>query len=160
MTVTNAGLGMAFRLYNASTGGSALWTETYAGVAVNNGLFHVLLGSTNPIPASLSSNNTLYLGITIGGDSEMTPREQLASAPYAMQASQALTVSDASITTAKIVDGAVTRSKLSADIYTPLIQSGSVGADINTGGFTLGSGTGVRTFSTHIIWIQFRDHNS
>ncbi len=116
--VTNAGLGMKFRLYNAATGGSALWTETYSGVPVNGGLFHVLLGSVTPIPASLfSSNSTLYLGITVGADTEMTPREQLASAPYAMQASQALTVPDGSITTAKIADGAVTLSKLGEQPY-------------------------------------------
>lgn len=111
--ITNAGLGMSFRIYNTTTGGSALWTETYSGVPVNNGLFHVLLGSTNPLPASLfTSNDTLYLGITVGADSEMTPREQLASAPYAMQANSALTVPDGSIATAKIANGAITSSKI------------------------------------------------
>ena len=67
--VSSAGLGMTFKLYNAASGGSALWTETYAGVPVNNGLFHVLLGSITPIPASLfSSNDTLFLGIKVGAD--------------------------------------------------------------------------------------------
>jgi hypothetical protein len=106
--VTSAGLGMTFRLYNTTTGGSALWTETYPGVAVNDGLFHVLLGSVTPLDASyFSTYDTLYLGITVGTDAEMTPREQLASAPYAIQAGRALTVPDGSITTAKIADGAI-----------------------------------------------------
>lgn len=104
----NANIGMTFRIYNASTGGSALWTETYPAVQVSNGLFHVLLGSVTPLPNSLfSSNTTLYLGITVGADSEMTPREQLASAPYAMQAGQALTVPDGVITSSKIANSAV-----------------------------------------------------
>jgi len=122
--VTTAGLGMTFRLYNAATGGSALWTETYSGVPVNNGLFHVLLGSVTPIPAGLfSSNNTLYLGITVGADSEMTPREQLASAPYAMQASQALTVPDGSITLAKLGTDAIV--KVSSNAGDGFAQVGS-----------------------------------
>ena len=112
--VNSAGIGMQFRLYNADTGGSPLWNETHAAVPVEDGLFHVLLGSTHPIPVSLLANNsTLWLGITVGSDSEMRPLEQIASVPYAMIAS---TVPDQSITTEKIADGAVTQAKLGADV--------------------------------------------
>jgi hypothetical protein len=84
-TPVNDTVGMTFRIYNAATGGSPLWTETYPAVQISDGLFHVLLGSTTPLPQSLfSDNDTLYLGITVGADDEMTPREQLASAPWAM----------------------------------------------------------------------------
>jgi len=87
--VTTSGVGMQFRLYNTDTGGSPLWEESHTAVPVEDGLFHVLLGSTNPIPVSLLANNsTLWLGITVGSDSEMTPREQIASVPYAMVAGQ------------------------------------------------------------------------
>ena len=111
--VTTSGVGMQFRLYNTDTGGSPLWEESHPAVPVEDGLFHVLLGSTNPIPVSLLANNsTLWLGITVGADSEMTPREQIASVPYAMIAS---TVPDGSVTTAKIADGAVTSAKLNVD---------------------------------------------
>ena len=97
--ITNT-LGMTFRIYNIANGGSPLWTETYPGVQISDGLFHVLLGGTTPLPESLfAQNDTLYLGITVGADSEMTPREQLASSPYAMKA---LTVPDGSITQAKL----------------------------------------------------------
>jgi len=83
--ITSPGVAMQFRLYNVDTGGAPLWEETHAAVPVEDGLFHVLLGSTNPIPVSLlASNSTLWLGITVGSDSEMTPREQIASVPYAM----------------------------------------------------------------------------
>ncbi len=112
--VTTSGIGMCFRLYNTDTGGSPLWEETHAAVPVEDGLFHVLLGSTNPIPVSLLANNsTLWLGITVGADSEMTPREQIASVPYAMIAS---TVPDGAVTTEKIADEAVTQAKLGADV--------------------------------------------
>jgi hypothetical protein len=112
--VTTSGVGMQFRLYNTDTGGSSQWQEPHTAVPVEDGLFHVLLGSTNPIPVSLLANNsTLWLGITVGADSEMTPREQIASVPYAMIAS---TVADGAITTDKIADEAVTQVKLGPDV--------------------------------------------
>ena len=112
--ITTSGVGMQFRLYNTDTGGSSLWEEPHTAVPVEDGLFHVLLGSTNPIPVSLLANNsTLWLGITVGSDSEMTPREQIASVPYAMIAS---TVADGAVTTEKIADEAVTQAKLGADV--------------------------------------------
>jgi hypothetical protein len=112
--ITTSGVGMQFRLYNTDTGGSPLWEESHTAVPVEDGLFHVLLGSTDPIPVSLLANNsTLWLGITVGADSEMAPREQIASVPYAMIAS---TVANGAITTEKIADEAVTQAKLGADV--------------------------------------------
>ena len=90
---------MLFRLYNASSGGTPLWEEYWMGsnsVSVSNGLFNVMLGSLTAIPQSvITGNNTLWLGVTVGTDSEMTPRMQLGSAPFAMQA---LTVPNESVT--------------------------------------------------------------
>jgi len=120
--VTTSGVGMQFRLYNTDTGGSPLWEESHTAVPVEDGLFHVLLGSTNPILVSLLANNSsLWLGITVGSDSEMTPREQIASVPYAMIAS---TVPDGSVTTEKLADAAVTGDKLNTD--NGLVVSGDV----------------------------------
>ena len=120
--VTTSGVGMQFRLYNTDSGGSSLWEEPHTAVPVEDGLFHVLLGSTDPIPVSLLANNsTLWLGITVGSDSEMTPREQIASVPYAMIAS---TVADGSVTTAKIADGSITEAKLASGLS--LIPSGTI----------------------------------
>jgi len=114
--ITTPGVAMQFRLYDADTGGAPLWEETHAAVPVEDGLFHVLLGSTNPIPVSLlASNSTLWLGITVGSDSEMTPREQIASVPYAMVASK---LAGEGITTDQIVNGAVTTQKLADDAVT------------------------------------------
>ena len=108
--VTTSGVGMQFRLYNTDTGGSPLWEESHTAVPVEDGLFHVLLGSTNPIPVSLLANNSaLWLGITVGSDSEMTPREQIASVPYAMIAS---TVPDGAITTEKLAEDAVDGTRI------------------------------------------------
>ena len=95
---------MQFALYDVPTGGSACWSETQT-VSVSEGLFNVLLGSVNAIGSSCLTGD-VYLGIKIGDDSEMTPRELLTSVPYAVQA---LTVPDGSVTAAKLnlVDGNV-----------------------------------------------------
>lgn len=81
---------MIFRLYNTATGGTALWEEQWTGansIQVVNGLFDVMLGSRVAIPATLAANsNSLFLGISVDTDGEMSPRLQLGSTPFAMQA--------------------------------------------------------------------------
>jgi hypothetical protein len=79
---------MAFRLYDVPTDGAHLWAESQGTVPVEDGFFHVLLGSVSPIPSTLfADHDTLYLGISVAGGAEMWPREQLASVPYAWVAS-------------------------------------------------------------------------
>jgi len=81
----NDTLDMVFRLYDVESGGTHLWTETQLGVPVTDGLFSVLLGSVNVLPQSLfEQNDDLWLGITIGADEEMTPRDKITSVPYAI----------------------------------------------------------------------------
>lgn len=94
---------MTFRLYAAAGGGAPLWEEQWTGansVQVSDGLFNVMLGSVNAIGQEvITGNGSLFLGITVGTDSEMSPRVQLGSVPFA---TQALTVPDGSITTEKL----------------------------------------------------------
>jgi hypothetical protein len=114
-------VGMEFRLYNVATGGTPLWTEQWTGassVQVSDGLFNVMLGSLAAIPQNvITGNSTLFLGITVDADNEMTPRIQLGSVPFAVQA---LTVPDLSVTEGKLGTDAVTSAK---------IKNGEVKAD-------------------------------
>lgn len=109
---------MVFRVYNSAAGGAPLWEEQWTGsnsVKVSDGLFNVMLGSLTAIPKSVvTGNSTLWLGITVGTDNEMTPRIQLGSVPTAIQA---LTVPDGSITTAQLADGSVTLPKLATNTF-------------------------------------------
>ena len=87
--ITNT-VNMEFRLYDVSSGGTPLWTEQWTGsngVRVSDGLFNVMLGSLTPIPQSvIVEHDSLFLGITVGTDDEMTPRVQLGTVPFAVQA--------------------------------------------------------------------------
>ncbi|MBN2542758.1 right-handed parallel beta-helix repeat-containing protein [bacterium] len=79
-------LPMTFRIYNAATGGAALWTESYTSpnlVPVIKGLFDVELGSINPL--NLPFDGPYWLQIIVDGDS-LAPRVELTTSPYAFRA--------------------------------------------------------------------------
>jgi hypothetical protein len=75
---------LTFKLYNATTGGTALWQETQDNVEVASGIYTATLGTVNPL--NIPFNETYYLGVTVGPSSgtEMLPRIQLTTAPYAL----------------------------------------------------------------------------
>ncbi len=72
---------MTFKLYGTSSGGVALWTETHPSVVVGNGLFQVLLGSVTPIPDVFTADR--WLEVTVGNDTEMSPRSKIVSVAHA-----------------------------------------------------------------------------
>jgi len=94
---------LEFRIYTVPTGGTPLWTEMWTGgnaVDVSDGLFNVMLGSiNNTLASAIAGQGELYLGITVGTDSEMSPRVQLGSVPFSMQA---MTVPDGAVTSRKM----------------------------------------------------------
>lgn len=71
---------MQFKLYDASTGGNNLWTETQSSVSVSSGRFNVQLGSVTTL--NLSFTQDYWLSVKVGTDQEMTPRVRLTSAGY------------------------------------------------------------------------------
>lgn len=84
--VPNGNYTMTFRLYNISTGGTHLWIET-KDVAVTNGVFNTLLGDTTTLsPGIFYTGQALWLGIKVGGDAEMTPRQTITLVGYAINA--------------------------------------------------------------------------
>jgi len=101
-TAINSSVNITFRFYAAASGGSALWTETHSSVTVSNGLFRVMLGSVTAIPTTVWSNNPLYVGVQVGSEAEMTPREQIGAVPYSIVAGNALSVADGAITQNKL----------------------------------------------------------
>lgn len=80
---------MTIRLYDVVTGGTPLFTELFANVAVRDGLFNVVIGDTQPLPSALFTNGQLYLGVTVDPDPELLPRQRLHPVPWAMYAATA-----------------------------------------------------------------------
>ncbi|MBK9605217.1 MAG: hypothetical protein IPO58_01875 [Betaproteobacteria bacterium] len=118
----NASITMTFKLYNVASGGSALYTESQS-VAVTAGQFNAAIGAITPL--TLPFDVPYYIGVTVGGDAEMTPRQALAAAPYALRTAAADSVAAAAalpavqitgtIGTTQIANAAVTAAKLSAN---------------------------------------------
>jgi hypothetical protein len=82
-------LSITFRLYDAASGGSLLWSEVQPAVQVDGGNMAVELGKVTPLPLSIWGKQ-LYLGIQISGDTEMLPRPPLTAAPYALRAARTM----------------------------------------------------------------------
>jgi hypothetical protein len=78
-------LSVKFALYASVAATTSIWTETYM-VTFDQGYFSVELGSVTPLDTTVLDGSTLYLGITVGTDPEMTPRSPVASVPYAILA--------------------------------------------------------------------------
>jgi hypothetical protein len=85
----NATVSIKFSIYSQSSGGTALWMETQSSISVSNGIFNVLLGSINPIPTSVFNGSDRWLGMKVGSDAEMSPRQQIVSVGYALKTSDA-----------------------------------------------------------------------
>jgi hypothetical protein len=80
---------MTFKIYTVASGGTAIWTETRS-IPISNGIFNVALGSTNPLFLDYSVNSQYYLGVQVGADAEMTPRQLLTSVGSSHTADTAL----------------------------------------------------------------------
>ncbi len=127
IAVADAGYQMEFSLYTSDVGGTAIWTETRTGVnevTVENGLFSVMLGSVNPL-TGVDFNQTLYLGVTVEADSEMTPRKILGAVPAAFEARNANTVGGVASTSLLRNDRVGSISTTSASTLFTVTQSGT-----------------------------------
>lgn len=99
----NGSKNLRFWIYDASSGGNILWSETQNAVPINNGIFNVILGTVYPV--RLDMRNNLFLEIQVdhtgGGSWEiMSPRHALVCGAYALAAAnvvnrQVLTVAHA-----------------------------------------------------------------
>jgi hypothetical protein len=104
--VPDGNYNLTFKLYDAPTGGTALWTEQQS-VPVQNGIFNVILGSV--VALNLPFDRLYWLEVAVGTDGVLAPRLQLTSSTYAMRARSLV---DSAVTTTNLADNAVTRAKI------------------------------------------------
>ena len=113
-------------IYTAATGGTAIYTETQS-LPFTDGIFNDLIGTVTPLP-TFASGTSYYVGVSIDGGAELTPRSQLGAAPM-------------------VVGGTV--SKLN-NLSGALTLAGGGGTTINQSGQTItisssgGGGTGIQ----------------
>ncbi len=80
---------LVFSLFDVATGGTALWTETYASTAfTTDGLAFVELGTNSPLTTAILDGRKLYLEISVDATA-MSPRVGVVSVPYAIRATEA-----------------------------------------------------------------------
>ncbi len=100
--VANDNYDMEFALYDTDSGETALWSEQQS-VWVADGIYNVVLGQPyNELTVDLFST-PLYLGVKVGTDEEMMPRQILTSVPFALKAGS---TSAGAITSIMLADGA------------------------------------------------------
>jgi len=75
-------------LYDAMSGGTMLYQESQE-ITIAEGIFNIEIGSQSPIPLTLAFDLPYYLGVSVDGNAEMTPRIALSAAPYALTANVA-----------------------------------------------------------------------
>lgn len=128
-------LPMTFRIYTSSTGGTPLWEETQS-IALSEGIFTAELGGTTTFPVALFDEETLYLGIQIAGESELSPRSALFSVPFAQQCEEAITAKSLAnniVTSQSMTPGAILSAHMAA---------GAVGSrELSSTGVTAGTYT-------------------
>jgi len=74
---------LTFRLYDAATGGTKIWEEIQANVALQDGRFSVLLGQVTPL-AAMDWGEPCWLSVQVGSEPELAPRQRITSVPLAL----------------------------------------------------------------------------
>lgn len=77
---------VTFSIYNSAISAVPIWTETQ-NVNIQNGLFSVVLGMTNPFTDDVFGVATKFLGIKVGSAPELSPRTLVVTVPYAFRTS-------------------------------------------------------------------------
>ena len=79
---------MTFTIYSDSLGTMDEWSETQMEVMVKDGIFNVLLGSVDAVPAIIFDGSVKYLGVQVESDPEMRPLKPMVSVGYAFRSAE------------------------------------------------------------------------
>ena len=84
---------LTFNIYASADATDLIWgPQVFTTVPLINGQFNVILGTTDTAGRSLAtafSGSNRYLGIIVDNGTEIIPRQQVLSAPYAMKSMNA-----------------------------------------------------------------------
>lgn len=144
---------LVFRIYNASSGPSLLFTESQTVTPDADGLYSVNIGNITPL-TGVDFSQDLWLSVEVNGE-ELTGRYQLTTSAYAVYASSAAvapwsgltgvpagfsdgtddtTPGSSTVGGTQIIDSTITASDLAADAVTSakILNGEIVNADVST----------------------------
>ena len=158
---------LTFTLFNASSSGAALsGPVTNAAVGVSNGLFNVTLDFGNSFS---SGERWLEIGVRTNGAGSfdiLSPRQQITSTPYAVQALSANTAVTATTATTAATAGSVAATNVSGTLPlsalpAAVITNGASGLNVGgnfTGTFS-GNGNGLTNLNAAKLTGTVADSN-
>lgn len=105
---------LKFAIYDAETAGARVWESSQIEVDLGDtGFYSVELGGKqNPIDGTVLAGEKLWIGLTVDGGQELTPRLRLRSVPYAVRAGESDSVAKGGVDSQAIAAGAVTGEKI------------------------------------------------
>ncbi|MDW8075993.1 MAG: hypothetical protein RMK00_09535, partial [Bacteroidota bacterium] len=110
---------LTIRLYEQVSGGVPLHQEEQV-VTTTGGVFSVLIGSSQPLPATLTFDRPYYVGVSVNGGAELQPRTMLTAVPYALRAEAAAV--------AEVAKSLAPEALKGVELQTP--PSGAAGGDL------------------------------
>lgn len=97
---------LTVKLYPTPAGGSELYSESFPGTAVQNGVYHLMLN----VPPNVWDGTDRWLAVSVNGGSPLEPRVQISSVPYAVRAG--------------LADSAMSITLISEDWQLPILENG------------------------------------
>lgn len=163
----NGDVEVVFRIYGALEGGTALCEDTQT-VTANAGLFSAAIEGCT---ANDIDGRQLYLGIQVGADDEMTPRQPIYPVPYAWSLLPGAKISGSSSSSVLEIsnssegaglwalsgsgDGVHGASLLGPGVYGYSLNGPGVVGDSFEGAALVAKGTGVITSTAYTyLWIS------
>lgn len=79
-------LSVRFALYTTATSTAIVWQETQSLTLDARGYYSTLLGQSTPLDPAVFDGEVLWVGLRVADEAELSPRQPLASVPYAFRA--------------------------------------------------------------------------
>ena len=113
---------MVFTLYDG--GGTQKYTETQT-VTLTNGVFNVTIGNL-PAFSALPFDIPYFLGVKVGADPEMTPRQAVLASPYALNSASAEALATSATVAGAQITGSISAATVPTSQFTGTVSAAQI----------------------------------